>query len=170
MIDVELQKVFAKSISYAKANSHEYITQEHIFLYLIQDEHIFTLLDDLDIDVNEVMAKLKEYIVTNTPKFPEEFKNDDPIETITVTSIIENMIVHIQLSGKESAGIEYMFVAILYKDDYYSPQALYRAGEVFELLGKREEAIRAYQEIVKSYQTSNLYEKAKERIKALGES
>ena len=128
MISVELQKVFAQSISYAKANSHEYITQEHIFLYLIQDENITTMLNDLDINVEEIVVKLKEYISKNTPKFPEEFKNDDPIETVTVTSIIENMITRIQYSDKESAGIEDMFVSILKDEKSYSTYLLKTYG------------------------------------------
>ncbi|MCK5111827.1 MAG: ATP-dependent Clp protease ATP-binding subunit ClpA [Arcobacteraceae bacterium] len=128
MISVELQKIFAKSISYAKANSHEYITQEHIFLYLIQDEHIFTLLDDLDINVEEVTIKLKEYIEKNTPKFPKQFQNDDPVETVTVTNIIERMIAHTQMSGKEVADIEDMFVAILKDEKAYCTYLLKTYG------------------------------------------
>ncbi len=128
MISVELQKVFAKSISFAKANNHEYITQEHIFLYLIQNENIITMLDDLNIDIQDVVIKLKEHISKSTPQFPEEFKNDDPIETITVTAMIENMIAHIRQSGKESAGIEDMFVAILKDEKAYSTYLLKTYG------------------------------------------
>ncbi len=119
MISVELQKIFAKSISYAKANSHEYITQEHIFLYLMKDENIFIMLDDLNIDLEDIEEKLKLHIEKEVPKLPEEFKNDDPIETITLTGVIEQMIAKVQITGKESASIEDMFVAILKDEKAY---------------------------------------------------
>ncbi len=124
MISVELQKVFAQSISFAKANNHEYITQEHIFLYLIQNENIFTLLDDLNINIEEVQKDLKTYISNNTPKFPNEELNNDPIETITVTNMIEEMIARLQMSGKESANVEDMFVSVLKDEKAYSTYIL----------------------------------------------
>ncbi len=128
MISKELQKIFAMSISYAKANNHEYITQEHIFLYIIQDEQIFTMLYDLGIDSKEVLKKLKKYIMENTPKFPPEFTNDDPMETITLTTVIENMIARVSANGKENAGIDDMFVAILKDEKAYSTYLLKSQG------------------------------------------
>ena len=129
MISEALQKIFAKAISYAKANSHEYITQEHIFLYLIQDEQVFMLLEDLEINLEDVKNKLKQYINENTPKFPKDTVNTDPIETITVTGAIEQMIARLQYSDSNTqAGIEDMFVAILKDEKSYSTYLLKTYG------------------------------------------
>jgi ATP-dependent Clp protease ATP-binding subunit ClpA len=128
MISIQLQKIFEKSIIYAKANNHEYITQEHIFLYLMQDENIFTLLDDLAIDITDVQSKLKTFISKNTPKFPQNNQNNDPIETVTVTVLIEKMIARIKYNGRKTANVEDMFVSILKDKNAYSTYLLKTYG------------------------------------------
>ena len=128
MISVELQKIFAQSISYAKANNHEYITQEHIFLQLLKDENIFTLLTDLLIDVDDVSVRLKEYISKYTPQFPKEVENNEPIETITLTATIENMLGQLQFTKKQASSIEDLFVEILKDDKAYCTYLLKNYG------------------------------------------
>ena len=128
MIHKELQLVFEQSIIYARANSHEYITIDHIFLYLIKDEMIKDILQNLEIDVKILEDRLKEYILQNTPIFPEGEVNFDPIETITLTAVIEQIITHAQYSGKTNVNIEDMFVAILKDEKNYSSYLLKEQG------------------------------------------
>ncbi|RLA80439.1 MAG: ATP-dependent Clp protease ATP-binding subunit ClpA [Epsilonproteobacteria bacterium] len=159
MISVELQKIFAQSISYAKANSHEYITQEHIFLYLLQNENIFNMLEDLNIELNEILEKLKEYIVKNTPVFPQELQDEDPIETITLTGVIESMISRLQLGGRESASIEDMFVAILQDENAYSTYLLKTYG--LERVDILEEISHGEEDELDDEQDDDLFKKKK---------
>ncbi|VAY88453.1 ATP-dependent Clp protease ATP-binding subunit ClpA [hydrothermal vent metagenome] len=142
MINVELQKIFAQSIEYAKANDHEYITQEHIFLHLIRNEKIFTLLDDLQINLEDVIKKLKDYIHKNTPKYPDTLKDNNPIESITLTETIENMTLWFKSTNRRSIGIEDMFVAILQDKKAYSTYLLKVYGlEKVDILDNLEEGI-----------------------------
>ena len=113
MINKDLQKVFGFAVTYARANHHEYITLEHIFVYLLKEQSIINLLSDLGIDTEVIYEKLKDYILKNVPKLPKEFENDDPIESVTLSDTIENMVAHCQLSGKGEATVEDMFVYIL---------------------------------------------------------
>ena len=100
MITKDLQIVFTKAVTYARAHRHEYITIEHIFIYLLQDEAITSLMEQLQIDTDEITEKLKKHIQENTPIYPEDVKNQDPVETVTLTKTIEQMVAHSQLSGK----------------------------------------------------------------------
>ncbi len=73
-----------------------------------------------------------------------------------------------QTTGRlEEAARFYMLVAVLYQDEYYVPESLLRAGEIFEQLDRLEEARKTYQEIIKNYAGSHAGEKAKQRIEAL---
>ncbi len=119
LISKNLQKVFANAVNYARANRHEYITIEHIFVYLLKEQSIFSILNQLNIDVDDIKTKLKNYILENTPKYPEELKNEDPMETVSLTSTIEQMVSHSQLSGKGESTIEDMFVYILKDEKAY---------------------------------------------------
>ena len=93
MISKELRNIFAQAVNYAKKSRHEYLTVEHIFLMLIHDEVIEGLFDDLGLDKNKFFNDIKKYIDENTPVYPENV-NDEPIETVTLTSTIENMVAH----------------------------------------------------------------------------
>ncbi|PRM98083.1 ATP-dependent Clp protease ATP-binding subunit ClpA [Aliarcobacter cryaerophilus] len=127
MISKDLRHVFAQAINYAKANKHEYLTLEHIFLMLINNSTIENMFFDLGVDTKILFDDLKTYIDANTPKFPDDIK-DDPIETIALSSTIEYMVAHTQSSGKTKANIEDMFVAILKDEKAYSTYLLKKLG------------------------------------------
>ena len=117
MIHKDLQKVFTHAVNYARANNHEYITIEHVFIQLLKSESIINLLNQMQMDVDLLYLKLKEYILKNTPKYPKELENEDPIETVTLSHTIEQMIAHHSLAGKAESTTEDMFVYILNLSD-----------------------------------------------------
>src|SRR5574344_1139245 len=127
MISKELRHIFAQAISYAKSNHHEYLTLEHIFLMLINDATIEEMFFDLGVDTNILFQDLKTYIESNTPKLPEGI-NDEPIETLALSSTIEYMVAHTQSSGKTKANVEDMFVAILKDEKAYATYLLKKLG------------------------------------------
>ncbi len=128
MISLNLQKVFTDAVNYARANKHEYITTEHIFLYLLQSKSITNLLTQMQIDVHLLDSQLREYILKNTPQYPEEFIDEDPLETVTLTHTIEQMVTHASLSGKSESTVEDMFVYILKDESAYCTYLLHQQG------------------------------------------
>jgi len=128
MISKNLQKVFTDAVNYARANHHEYITVEHIFVYLLKIESIANLLKEMQMDVDLLYKQLKEYILKNTPKYPEGLLNEDPLETITLTHTIEQMVSHSSLSGKSESTVEDMFVYILKDEKAYCTYLLQQQG------------------------------------------
>jgi len=118
-ISKNLQKVFSAAVNYAKTNRHEYITIEHIFIYLLKEHSIITILDQLSIDLKDIENRLNNYILENTPQYPIELENEDPMETVTLTTTIEQMVAHSQLSRKEESTVEDMFVYILKDEKAY---------------------------------------------------
>jgi len=128
MIHLDLQKVFTHAVNYARANSHEYITVEHVFVYLLKSESIMNLLKQMDMDIDFLYTQLKDYILKNTPKYPKELEHEDPVETITLTNTIEQMITHSSLSGKKESTVEDMFVYILKDEDAYCTHLLHKQG------------------------------------------
>ncbi|QKF82880.1 ATP-dependent Clp protease ATP-binding subunit ClpA [Halarcobacter ebronensis] len=142
MISKELRNIFAQAVNYAKKSRHEYLTIEHVFLMLIHDEVIENLLNDLGLDKNKIFNQIKKHIDENTPIFPENIQ-DEPIETITLTSTIENMVAHTQNSGRRNASVEDMFVAILKDEKSYATYVLKSAGvervDILEEISHKEE-------------------------------
>ena len=128
MISQNLQQVFTDAVNYARANNHEYITTEHIFVYLLKSESITNLLTQMEMDVELLYSQLKDYILKNTPKYPEDLINEDPLETVTLTHTIEQMIAHSSLSGKSESTVEDMFVYILKDEKAYCTYLLQQQG------------------------------------------
>ena len=73
MISQNLQKVFTDAVNYARANNHEYITTEHIFVYLLKSESIANLLLEMQMDVDLLYAQLKDYIIKKYSKISRRF-------------------------------------------------------------------------------------------------
>lgn len=128
MIHKDLQKIFTHAVNYARSHHHEYITLDHIFLFIIKDKMIETILMNLGIDLERVNNQLKQYILDNTPVYPESEKNLDPSETISVTKVIENTISHATMLGKRQINIEDVFVAILKEEKNYCTYLLKEQG------------------------------------------
>ncbi|MGD9554378.1 MAG: ATP-dependent Clp protease ATP-binding subunit ClpA [Arcobacteraceae bacterium] len=127
MISKELRDVFSQAVAYAKISKHEYLTLEHVFLILLNNEIITSLFDDLGLDRKKIYQETKEHIEKNTPKLPEDI-NDEPMETLSLTSTIEHMVAHTQTSGKGNASVEDMFVAILKNEKSFATYVLKQQG------------------------------------------
>jgi len=144
MISKELREVFAQAVGYAKTSRHEYLTIEHIFLMLLNSESIHTLLVDLGLDTKKIFEDTKSYVDDNTPKLPSNVE-DEPIETLTLSSVIEHMVAHTQASGKGNASIEDMFVAIMRNDKTYATYMLKSLGiekvDILEEISHKDEDV-----------------------------
>ncbi|RXJ99572.1 ATP-dependent Clp protease ATP-binding subunit ClpA [Arcobacter sp. CECT 8986] len=127
MISNELRSIFAQAVSYAKSCKHEYLTLEHIFLMTLHDEVIESLLTNLGLNNDELFDKTKKYLDENTPVLPEGIE-DEPIESISLTKTIEQMVAHTQASGKRDAKVEDMFVAIIRDENSYGSYLLKSHG------------------------------------------
>ena len=127
MISAHLRDIFSQAIVYARKNKDEYLTVEHIFLILLEDEYISNMLSDLGIDLDYTKRSIDEHIKASIPKLPDNIE-DEPIESVTLSTTVENMIAHTQSSGRGQAQPEDMFVAILKNDKAYSTFILKQQG------------------------------------------
>ena len=142
MISKNLRHIFSQAIAYAKTSNHEYLTLEHIFLMLINDETIEGLFIDLGVNTNTLFEDLKKYIDDTTPILDPE-NIEEPIETLALSSTIEYMVAHTQSSGKKNANVEDMFVAILKDENSYAAYLLKKLGiqrvDILEEISHKED-------------------------------
>jgi len=128
MIEKKLREAFDRAIILAKTYNHEYITLDHIFLGLLKDELISQIILNLDLNIDEIESKIKQYIIKNVPKFNKNDPNNEPLETVSVSQTIEQIIAKANMSGRNVATVEDMFVAILNNDKTYSTYLLKQYG------------------------------------------
>jgi ATP-dependent Clp protease ATP-binding subunit ClpA len=127
MISEELREVFSKSIQYAKSLRHEYLTTEHVFLMLLEDQNIRDLLNEFGVNIKSVSEALATHINLSTPVLPDGIE-DEPIESVKLANTIENMIAHINRTKGGNATVEDMFVSILNDEKSYANYLLKLQG------------------------------------------
>jgi len=93
-----------------------------------------------------------------------EFPDDN---TITMRARFELANIQDVTGNREEASKLYMLIAILYNDDYYAPNSLYYAGQVFEKMDKKDEAVKVYKELTTRFKKHDAAKKAKERLRVI---
>ena len=131
MISIELNNVFRESVKYAKANRHEYLTLEHIFLSILRSEEGANLLSMVAGDVDYMIELVEAYIIANTPvleELNEQGESDDPYETVTLSQVMNDMMMHINSSGRDEAKIGDMVASIFTQDKSYAYAVMQSEG------------------------------------------
>jgi ATP-dependent Clp protease ATP-binding subunit ClpA len=106
-----LEEALHRALEYANEHSHEYATLEHLLLSLLDDGDASAVLRACDVDVDELRAKLIEYIDNEL----EGLILDDSGEaqpTAGFQRVIHRAVVHVQSSGREEVTGANVLVAI----------------------------------------------------------
>ncbi len=142
MVSAELNSIFSDAISFAKENRHEYITVEHIFFALIHNQNIVNILSECGVDVEALRENLQAYFVKNIEKI-NETNNSEPFETVSLTRVIESMMMHVRGSGKSEANLTDMLIALFDEEHSYSVQLLKQFGveklDILEIVTNHED-------------------------------
>jgi len=125
MISIQLNSVFKSSVEYAKEHKHEYLTIEHIFLAILNSVEGKEIFEMLDVDRDGLREEIADHIIENTPTVKEAL---DPMETISLSNAIGNMMAHIRSSGREEASVGDMLVAIFSQPSSYAYILIQREG------------------------------------------
>ncbi|MGM0533504.1 MAG: AAA family ATPase [Campylobacterota bacterium] len=125
MISKELNRVFQKAIEFAKENNHEYLTIEHLFLTALEHPAGGQIFDALQVDSEAMKKELAFYVLSNNESLPT---HKEPVETIALSRVLEQMMLHIQSSGKTNATIGDFLAAIFSEEETISLYLLQKYG------------------------------------------
>jgi ATP-dependent Clp protease ATP-binding subunit ClpA len=109
-----LRDVLGYAHSYAKSNHHEYLTIEHVMLFIANSKEGQEILKALDVDVANFVERLGEYIEKYTPKIQRE---GEPLQSISLERSMKDMLQHLDSSGRNTAGIGDMLAAIFLQEE-----------------------------------------------------
>lgn len=107
-------------------------------------------------ELDKAKAEFNTAIVEN----PED-------NTIAMLAKFETADIEYLKGNLEQASKLFMMVAILYDDQEYCPKALLKAAEIFQPMGKIEEAKKAYLEIIEKYAETAYAEEAQDKLKGI---
>ena len=130
MISIELNNIFRDSVQYAKANKHEYLTLEHIFLTILKSDRGEEILTAAGGDVAAMRKMVLSYVETSNPVMEtlEEGKEHNPYETVALSNVMNDMVTHINSSGKSEAQIGDLIASIYTQEESYAYTVLMHEG------------------------------------------
>jgi ATP-dependent Clp protease ATP-binding subunit ClpA len=128
MINEEVNNVFNVAIQFAKSRRHEYLTTEHILFSLLSNDSIKDILEECGADVNKIKNSLVMYFAKNMEKVDEDIGEYQPIETVSLSFIFDEMIKNVQSSQRDKANVGDLFVALYDDEDSYATMLLVSQG------------------------------------------
>ena len=135
MISLELNEVFSNALHFARKRRHEYLTIEHIVLAIIDSKEGRKLLNHLGVNIDNLLYGLHTYLKKYVPTVDQDI---EPIETMSLSAAINEMMIHIGSSGKKEATIGDMLASIMLQEDSYAKALLEKEGvnrlDILELI------------------------------------
>ena len=131
MISIELNDIFRASVKYAKEHRHEYLTLEHIFLSVLRSHEGIELLTMIGGNVERMHEHVKNYIEVNNQvmeELDEEGTEHEPFETVTLSNVMNDMVSHINSSGRSEAKTGDLLASIFTQTKSYAYAVLQSEG------------------------------------------
>ena len=130
MISIELNNIFRESVKFAKENRHEYLTLEHIFLSILKSKEGSEILSMIGANVEEMKMLTLSYIEANNPVMEEieDVEEYNPYETVTLSNVMNDMVSHINASGRTEAKVGDLLASIFTQEKSYAYAILTHEG------------------------------------------
>ncbi|MBU1669414.1 ATP-dependent Clp protease ATP-binding subunit ClpA [bacterium] len=131
MISIELNNIFRASVKFAKENRHEYLTLEHIFLSVLKSAEGREILTIVGGNVEHMQKLVSNYIHANNPvmeELEEEGAVHDPYETVALAEVMNDMVSHINSSGRHEAKIGDLLASMFTQTKSYAYAVLQSEG------------------------------------------
>ena len=131
MISIELNNIFRESVKFAKESRHEYLTLEHIFLSILKSKEGNEILSMIGANVEEMKELTLNYIESNNPvmeALEDEEEEHNPYETVTLSNVMNDMVSHINASGRTEAKIGDLLASIFTQEKSYAYAILTHEG------------------------------------------
>jgi ATP-dependent Clp protease ATP-binding subunit ClpA len=125
MISIELNGVFSQAVEYAKKKHQEYLTVEHVFWSILQSSEGEELLIALGADAGTLASEVMAHMERTVPLLPDP---TDPIETVALSEVINDMMNHVHAAGQREATIGDMLAAMSGQEGSYVVFLLHKAG------------------------------------------
>ena len=127
MLDSELEKNLNDAFKLAHKKKHEFVTVEHLFISLLDNNEALEVLNYCSADVEALQKNLETYITETTPVISEE--DDLEIQpTLGFQRVLQRAVFHVQSSGKKEVNGANLLAAIFSEKESHSVYLLQQEG------------------------------------------
>ena len=127
MLDSELEKNLNEAFKLAHSKKHEFVTVEHLFLSILDNNDAIEVLNYCGADIKALQKNLESYIKETTPLISEE--DEQEIQpTLGFQRVLQRAVFHVQSSGKKEVNGANLLVAIFSEKESHSVYLLQQEG------------------------------------------
>ena len=127
MLDSELEKSLNEAFKLAHRKKHEFVTVEHLFLSILENNDALEVLNYCGADIEALQKNLESYIKETTPLISEE--DEQEIQpTLGFQRVLQRAVFHVQSSGKKEVNGANLLVAIFSEKESHSVYLLQQEG------------------------------------------
>ena len=127
MLDSELEKNLNDAFKLAHKKKHEFVTVEHLFLSLLDNNEALEVLNYCSADIEALQKNLETHITETTPVISEE--DDLEIQpTLGFQRVLQRAVFHVQSSGKKEVNGANLLAAIFSEKESHSVYLLQQEG------------------------------------------
>jgi len=127
MLDSQLEKNLNEAFKLAHRKKHEFVTVEHLFLSILDNNEALEVLNYCGADIDALKKNLESYIKETTPLISEE--DEQEIQpTLGFQRVLQRAVFHVQSSGKKEVNGANLLVAIFSEKESHSVYLLQQEG------------------------------------------
>jgi len=127
MLNKDLNSILNEALIHAKEKRHEYITIEHVFYVLLENDHIRKILRKCGANINFLSERIRSHLESVFKPLPEDIAHS-PFETVALARVIDSMISHVKGAEKREARVEDLLIALYEEERSYSVYLLKQQG------------------------------------------
>ncbi len=119
MLSRQLENTIQQAVTFAKQQSHEYLTIEHLLLALLDNENAVEALLACGADISKLAEELRQYIDKHTPCVADKL-DFSPKTTLGFDRILQRTIFHVQSSNnsRKVEGSDILVLMFSERDSY----------------------------------------------------
>lgn len=122
MLNKELEYTLNQAFQHAKEHRHEFMTVEHLLLFLLENPAAGNVLQTCGVNVEALRVDLTEFIEETTPKISTNDKERETQPTLAFQRVLQRAVFHVQSAGKTEVNGANVLVAIFSEQE---SQAVY---------------------------------------------
>ena len=124
----DLEKIFEKAVLLAMEHKHQYITLEHFLYSMVSDEQFGKILIDYGTNVDDMKAKLVNYINTDLSTIVDTTLNSRPKKTNSVERMLNRAFTQTLFAGRTTIEPLDCFLSILHEKKSHAAFYIKSAG------------------------------------------
>ncbi len=125
MFSKDLEQTISQSYKRARAQRHEFMTVEHLFLALLDNASASHVLLTCGADIDVLRQELQDIIEQTVPVLPNNDERDTQ-PTVGFQRVLQRAVYHVQSSGKKEVTGANVLVAIFGEKDSHAVYFLHK--------------------------------------------